>query len=140
MDIYLFSVLFIFGVILLFLTFYKKQVILGVFSGIVFIILGFILWNGLSSVVGYTELVYAPCEDNCTEVRSGGEIFLSEVTTTNVTYTYGLVDNSFKDLSYSDTLGTFFIMFGLFMLIVSGVVAFDTKKRGFIDDDNQNDD
>lgn len=129
MDLYLFIILFVLGLVLIFITFFKKHIITGVFTGITFIILGLMLWNGLSMVSGYNEYVKAPCNDNCTEVREGGVVDLYSVTSTNVTYVFSEVDNYFGDsvVSYTDVSGVFFILFGLFMLIVSSVMVFSGK-------------
>jgi hypothetical protein len=93
MDIYLFSILFLISIILLLLNFFKKQIIIGIFAGIFFILCGLLLWNGLTYVSGYNENKLVPCADNCTPERN------YEVN--NVTYVYSTWSEDVTD-NFSD--------------------------------------
>jgi hypothetical protein len=120
MDAFLFGVLGLFAVVLLIFTFIRKHVVLGVFSGLVFILLGLFAWNGLeyvsSTSVTYTSDSNALIVDNYTA------------------WNHAFIGNNF---TYTNAIGSLFIMFGLFMLIVSAVMLFDNKqdKQSLFSDD-----
>lgn len=123
MEVYLFSILFILAVVLLLLTFFKKQIIVGIFTGIFFILLGVVLWNGITYV-------------SQTNVVASGSGF-------NITNEYTEWSNSIGGTQFTDNglVGTGLILFGLFLLVVSGVMVFSEKKTfNFADENNSNDD
>lgn len=140
MDIYLFSVLLLISIILLLLNFFKKQIIIGIFAGVFFILCGILLWSGLSYTSGYNEYIVAPCDNNCTEIREGNEVSLAEVTTKNITYVYSTWSEDVAgDFSDNEIVGTSFIMLGLFLLIINMVMIFTGKKTMNIGSDNDTD-
>lgn len=140
MDVYLFSVLLLISIILLILNFFKKQIIVGIFAGIFFILCGILLWNGISYVSGYNEYIAAPCENNCTEIRAGNEVTLAEVTTKNITYVYSIWEEDVTgDFSDNEIVGTSFVLLGLFLLIINMVTIFIEKNEIDIGNDNDSD-
>lgn len=112
MDISLFVVFFAFSLILLLLTFFKKQVIVGIFTGISFILLGLLAWNGLEYV-------------------QSTSVVATDFDTTTITNNYAAWNHTIGStgFTYTSVLGSFFILFGLFVLLVSGVMAFSGKKH-----------
>lgn len=46
------------------------------------------MFGTLQYASGYTSVEYAPCDNNCTEVREDSTTYLAQVTTTTVTTTY----------------------------------------------------
>ena len=121
MDVYLFSVLLLISIILLLLNFFKKQIIIGVFAGIFFILCGIILWNGISYVVQ-------------TNVIASGSDF-------NITNTYDKWSNPIGNSQFNDNdvVGTGFVLLGLFLLIVNMVMLFTEQKTLNIGSDNDSD-
>lgn len=117
MDIYLFSILLFITTILLLLFFFKKQIIIGIFTGILFLLLGVLAWGGLSYVSSTT------------------------ITGTVGNYT---VENHYSEWSNvvaagftdNELVGTSFVLLGLFLLIVSGVMIFSEKKMMDLGDDS----
>lgn len=117
MNMYLFGVLLLVAIVLLVLTFTKKQVVIGVFTGIFFMILGVICWTGLSYVASTTI-------------------------TTNAS-SYLVVDNYanwsnpvIADWTDTEIVGTSFVLLGLFLLIVSIVMSLSAKNKIDMDDDD----
>lgn len=119
MDIYLFSILLLVAIILLLLTFFKKQLIVGIFTGIFFAILGVILWNGIT-FVSQTNVVHTGSDYVITNNYSEWS---------NPIFNSGFTDN--------ELVGTCFILFGLFMLLISGVMLFSEKKTFDLSDTYQ---
>jgi hypothetical protein len=92
------------------MAFFKKHVVLAVLSGIGFILSGLWLWNGVKYV----------SETVITQIN---------VTTTSMVDTYVVWSNTIGGLSIGPVLGTFFILFGLFLLFVGGSMAFSKDSR-----------
>lgn len=61
---------------------------------ILFLLGNVLMFDSIQYESGYSETVLAPCDNNCTEVRSGGSVFLAEVTQTNVIYNYSSFDET----------------------------------------------
>lgn len=120
MDVFLFSIFFFIAVILLLLTFFKKQIIIGIFSGIFFILCGVLLWSGIS-YVSSTTIVGAP--GNYTVINHYSE-WSNEI----------VLGGGFYD---NQIIGSAFVLLGLFLLVVCGVMVFSEKKSvDFLDDDS----
>jgi hypothetical protein len=113
MDAFLFGILLSFAFILLIFTFIRRQIVLGVFTSLVFIVLGIFSWNGLEYV-------------------SRTDVTVVNATTTSIVDTYSSWNHFFGDSIFSITnvMGTIFILFGLFMLIVSAVTLLSGKSSG----------
>ena len=98
------------AIILLLLTFFKKQIVVGVFTGIFFVILGVILWNGITFII----------QTNVVHTGDSYVITNEYAEWSNPIFNSGFTDNAL--------VGTCFILFGLFMLIVSSVMLFSERK------------
>lgn len=61
---------------------------------ILFLLGNVVMFGTLEYQSGFTETVLAPCDNNCTEVREGGDVFLAEVTSTTTNYTYEAFDET----------------------------------------------
>ena len=109
----MFGILLSFAFILLIFTFLRRQIVLGIFTSLVFIVLGVFSWNGL-------------------EYISRTDVTVVNATTTSIVDTYSTWNHFFGDSLFSVTnvMGTIFILFGLFMLIVSAVTLLSGKSKG----------
>jgi hypothetical protein len=92
------------------MSFFKKHVILGLLSGIGFILSGVWLWNGINYI----------SDTIITQINS---------TTTSMVDIYTLWNTSIGGWSISSMLGTFFIVFGIFLLVVSSVMFFNKDSK-----------
>ena len=111
MDAFLFGVLGLFAAILLIFTFIRRHVVLGIFCGLVFILLGLFAWNGLE-YVSSTNITY------------------TSSSTTLIVDNYTSWDHPFigSGFTYTNAIGILFILFGLFMLVVSATMILSAKK------------
>jgi hypothetical protein len=111
MDTFLFGVLLLACIILLIINLYKKQIIFGVLAGIFFLILGTMAWNGLEYVSSKTVTLVS---DDVTIITSN----------------YSTWNHSFGSsvFTYTNVLGTIFILLGLWLLVINAVMIFDLKQ------------
>jgi ABC-type antimicrobial peptide transport system permease subunit len=119
MDIILFSILILFTTIILVLGFIKNHIILTMFAGISFIFLGILSLNGLSYV-------------SSTTMNATGTNYLIVDHYASWTETFGSTD-----FQVSWAVGFLFALFGLFLLLVSGLMVFnDSHKPDFSSDED----
>lgn len=116
MDIVLFCVLIFFSLVLLVTGFFRNQIVLIVFAALSFILLGLFSLNGIDYV------------SSSTMVTNG--------ITTTLTNNYSTWNHSFgsSGITVGYALGFLFVLFGLFLLLVAGVMLFDKKKKISFDD------
>ena len=87
-------------------------------SGLIFLLGSIVMFSNLEVKTGYTETIYAPCENNCTEVREGGDIYLAEVTTSNITYIFGSIqEEEVIGVGINHFLGFILSLIGVFIFI-----------------------
>ena len=123
MDIILFSVLLLFAISLLVLGFIRKHIVLIIFSGIAFMIVGIFAINGIEYVSSTT-------------------IFTNNISTTTIVNNYSNWTHSFgnSNIYYNQAIGWLFSLFGLFIVIVAAVLSFGKDKVGLsLDDGGSND-
>lgn len=120
MDVFIFGVLLLACIILLILNLYKKTISLGIIAGILFLILGVMAWNGLEYVSSKT-------------------VTMVSETVTTIDYNYTTWTHSFggTGFTYTNVLGTIFIMIGLWILFINAVMIFDLKKEGVDRDEDE---
>lgn len=112
MDALILSILLVFSLTLLVLGFFKKQVVIVLFSGISFMMLGLFLMNGIEYLSSKTTTII----DNTT-------------TTINNTYTIWNHFIGTSTLTLNSTLGILFILFGLFLTLICGIALFTGKAK-----------
>lgn len=113
-NIYLFSVLLVIACILLVVLFWRKQLIVGVFAGFFFLLLGVLSWNGIS-YVDYTVITVS------------GSVY-------NVSDHYtGMSNSVISKFTDSQIIGFVFVLWGLFLVLISAVMMFRENGRGQID-------
>ena len=112
MDVTLFGILVFFGVVLLVMTLIRKHIILGVFTGIAFLVLGFLAWNGLEYIA--------------TTTISTNVYGVTTVTDNYADWVHTIGGTSF---TYTNVIGVLFLLFGLFLLLVSGIMLFSGKNE-----------
>jgi hypothetical protein len=117
MDAILFGILVLFALALLFLGFFKEQVVLIVFAGIAFLIVGVFAINGLEYV-------------SSTNITTSGSV-------SSVVDVYSPWNHYFGSSNISVTLvsGFLFSLFGLFLLFVGVSTALGGKARIDFSDD-----
>jgi len=122
MDISLFALLMFLSTALLFLAFFKKQIVLIIFSGIAFILLGIICINGLDYV-------------------SSTDVIIINTSFTSIVDNYSEWDHTFgsSDFKVTTALGFFLSLMGLFILVVSAVLLFGGKSGVNLSDDDSDD-
>ena len=81
---------------------------------LLFLLGNVVLFSNLEIQSGYTQTEYAPCNNNCTEVREGGDVYLAEVTTIAVNYTYTPIpDEQVVGVGLNHLLGFFLALIGV---------------------------
>lgn len=125
MDITLFIIIFVFAITILLLGFFKKQIVIILFSGIAFFMLGIFCLNGIEYVSSST---IQTMNNSVSIVTNNYSSWIHTFGSSNITYT--------------SVLGILFCLFGLFLFIVCAVLTFtgkaniDFSEDGDIDGDD----
>ena len=109
-EIIIISIVLAFSVAVLFLSFYKKQFVINIMTGILYIILGSMFIDGVQYKSGYTSSV------------------ISE-NVTNYVYNY-----SVEKTIFTLGLSTFFYLFGVLLIIISALMIFSKEPPTTIEE------
>lgn len=106
-------------IVLVIMGYYLNQPPLAISGAILMFLLGsVVMFSNIEIKTGYIETSFAPCNNNCTEVRQGGDIFLSEVTNTSVSFVYSpIVEEEVVGIGINHIFGLFLSLIGAFIFI-----------------------
>ena len=114
-----FGIILTLSLLLVILGYSFKQPPLAIAGSVLIFLLGsVVMFSSLEIQTGYTEDVLAPCNNNCTEIRSGGSIDLYSVTNTTITYIYSdIPEEKVVGVGINHLLGFFLSLIGIFIFI-----------------------
>lgn len=85
---------------------------------LLFLLGSVVMFSNIEVKSGYITTEYAPCNNNCTEVREGSQIYLAEITTTNVSFVYSpIIEEEVVGVGINHILGLFLSLIGVFVFI-----------------------
>jgi hypothetical protein len=114
-----FGIVLALSLILVFAGYSLSQPPLAISGAVLLFLLGsVVMFSNIEVKAGYTEISIAPCNNNCSEVREGGDVYLAEITNKNVSYNYApIIEEEVVGVGINHLLGFFLVLIGVFVFI-----------------------
>lgn len=114
-----FVIVLILALVLILFGYYLNQPPLAISGSALLFLLGVVvMFSQIYTQSGYTETTLAPCDGNCTEIRSGETINSYLITNTSVIYDYSpILEEEVIGIGINHLLGFFLALIGVFVFI-----------------------
>lgn len=93
--------------------FHIPPIAIGGFT-LLFLLGNVVLVSNLEIQSGYNSYEVAPCNNNCSEIREGNDVYLASVTNTTITFNYSPIsDETIAGVGLNHILGLFLALIGV---------------------------